>query len=260
MTIAKLDEQSNRLPSRPSADRPRQTIVTATDVVLLWPHGLAKQAVSNPGPRLWPIFVVVLCDENATTDLSVRKSYDLLGGQCSPGKVTVLAGRCLWSVVPGWDTLLRLAVRASAPVKLEVDVVLPARPLLGAVGWLACGRTVTLTTRRHANRLSTGVNVRNALPGLVLVNCPHSPELAALAKARDKAKVSLARAQQVVLAPLTLAYGFNADSTLATINDIVVGAVISSLSISKINAHRTAKIARKIEGECHVTNEEVVAQ
>ena len=48
MTIAKLGEQSNRLPPRPSAGRPRQTMVAATDVVLLWPRGLAKQAVSNP--------------------------------------------------------------------------------------------------------------------------------------------------------------------------------------------------------------------
>ena len=186
MTIAMLDEQSNRLPPRPSADRPRQTMVAATDVMLLWPRGLAKQAVSNLGPELWPLFAVVLCDENATADLSVRKLYDVLGGRCSPGKVTVLVGRCLWSVVPGRDALLRLAVRASAPVKLEVDVALPVRPLLGAVGWLSCGGTVALTTRRHANRLSTGVNVRDALYGLMLVNSPRSPELAALAKARNK--------------------------------------------------------------------------
>ncbi len=190
MTIAKLDEQSNWLPPRPYADRPRQTMTAATDVVLLWPRGLAKQAVSNPGPGLWPLFAVVLCDENATTDLSVRKLYDVLGGRGSSRKVTVLAGRCLWSVVPGRDPLLRLAVRASTPVKLEVDVALPARPLLGAVGWLACGGTVALTTRRHANRLSTGVNVRDALHGLVLVNSPPSPELAALAKARNRAKMS----------------------------------------------------------------------
>ena len=187
MTTAKLDEQSNRLP-RPSIDRHRQTIV-ATEAVLLWPRGWAKQAVNNPSPGLWPILAVVLGDENATTDLSVRKLYDLLGRRCGREQVTVLAGRCLWSVACGRDTLLRLAVRASAPTKLEMDIVLPARPLLGAVGWLVCGGTVALTTRRHADRLSAGVKIRDALHGLVLVSCPHSPQLAALATTRDEAKV-----------------------------------------------------------------------
>jgi hypothetical protein len=188
MTIAKLDEQSNRLHRRPTLDRPRQTIV-ATEAVLLWPRGLAKQAVNNPGPGLWPILAVVLSDENATTDRSVRKLYDLVGRRCGPGQVTVLQGRCLWSVVRGWDALLRLTVRASAPTNLKVDIVLPARPLHGALAWLACGGTVALTTRQHANRLSAGVNVRDALHGLVLVSCPPSPELAALARARDEAEV-----------------------------------------------------------------------
>jgi hypothetical protein len=189
MTTTKLDEQSNRLHRRPTVDRPRQTIV-ATEAVLLWPRGLAKQAVNNPSPGLWPVLAVVLSDENASTDLSVRRLYDLLGRWCSREQVTVLAGRCLWSVACGRDTpLLWLAVRASAATKLEVDIVLPARPLLGAVGWLAGGGTVALTTRRHADRLSTGVKIRDALHGLVLVSCPRSPQLAALARARDEAEV-----------------------------------------------------------------------
>jgi len=70
-----------------------------------------------------------------------------------------------------------------------MDIVLPARPLLGAVGWLVCGGTVALTTRRHADRLSAGVKIGDALHGLVLVSCPHSPQLAALATTRDDAKV-----------------------------------------------------------------------
>ncbi|MDQ3764538.1 MAG: hypothetical protein M3460_24175 [Actinomycetota bacterium] len=188
MTTAKLDEQSNRLHRRPTVDRPRQAIV-ATEAVLLWPRGLAMQAVNNPSPGLWPILAVVLSDENASIDLSVRRLYDLLGRRCRREQATVLAGRCLWSVACGRDTLLWLAVRASAPTKLEVDIVLPARPLLGAVGWLAGGGTVALTTRRHADRLSAGVKIHDALHGLVLVSCPRSPQLAALARARDEAEV-----------------------------------------------------------------------
>ncbi len=35
----------------------------------------------------------------------------------------------------------------------------------------------------------------------------------------------------LVVAPLTLSYGFGEDSTLATVNDIIVGAVVAVLSI-----------------------------
>jgi SPW repeat len=42
----------------------------------------------------------------------------------------------------------------------------------------------------------------------------------------------------LVVAPLALSYGFGEDSTLATVNDIIVGAVIAVLSI--FGHHRTA--------------------
>jgi hypothetical protein len=183
MTTARLDRQSARRRGRPSVDRPRQTIV-AIEAVLLWPRRSGKQAVSNAGPGLWPILAVVLGDENASTDPSVRTLYDLLGRRRTAGQVTVLKGRCLWSVVWEQDTLLRLAVRTSAPTRFEVDIMLPARPLLDAVGSLTRGGTVALTTRQHASQLNAGVNVGDALHGLVLVNCPQLPELAALARAQ----------------------------------------------------------------------------
>ena len=64
----------------------------------------------------------------------------------------------------------------------------------------------------------------------------------------------------LVLAPLTLAYGFNSNSALAAINDIVVGAVIAVSFIFQHNAHRTAKITKKTGGECHVADKTVIAQ
>jgi hypothetical protein len=33
---------------------------------------LGEAGSEQPGPRLWPLFAVVLCDGNAAADLSVR--------------------------------------------------------------------------------------------------------------------------------------------------------------------------------------------
>lgn len=183
MTISELN------PARTAGDPPgeRTSTMVAIEAVLLWPHRPTGKPTGDGETGLWPVLAVVLGDQAVPNDPSARQLFDLLYHGQRTGRVTMLHGASQWSIRDGQDLMLRLAVRASTPIKLDVDVVLPAQPLRHILATLARGATVAITTRRHADRLTAGVSARDALHGLVLVTCPPSMELAALARAHSAA-------------------------------------------------------------------------
>ncbi|HEX2131219.1 MAG TPA: hypothetical protein VHH15_06630, partial [Actinophytocola sp.] len=120
-------------------------------------------------------------------DPRTRVLTDLLD---EPDRLVVLDGEADWTVLDAAHPLLRLALRATAPVRLDLDVVVPARPVVGLLDELARGVTVGITTRRHAGTFLDGEArpaPRQLLRRMVLVNARPAAELAALATDRTDA-------------------------------------------------------------------------
>lgn len=151
----------------------------AVQAVLLWPRRDTPAGEPVPEDR-WPMLVIVLADRDGSPDPSLRRLYALLD-RSDEQSLTVLEGNGLWSVLQRRELLLRLALRAEL---LNVDILMPAQLLSAHLSRLSWGGALALTTRRHADRLTTGCRVSDAFRGLVLVNCPPSTELAALARAQ----------------------------------------------------------------------------
>ena len=165
----------------PFAPRPRRTpdehsmpaTLVAIGAVLLQPREPTSPAgsISDRGP--WPIFVVVLPDR-APLDPGARPLYELLD-KPHPNRILLVDGRYRWSVLDPERALLQLAIRAHAPTMFELDIVVPARRLLGVIDALHPGVTFAVTTRRRADKLTERVVVRDALHEMVLlVNRPVS--------------------------------------------------------------------------------------
>jgi hypothetical protein len=183
MTISELRPAHDQ---QPTEARPSPTML-AIEAVLQWPRRPASSTSTDRTATRWPLLAIVvgeqvLSDQAVAGGPSVLPLFDLLRGGQRSGRVTVLRGTSVWSVRGGQESLLRLAVRASAPVQLDVDILLPARPLRHLLATLSRGATVAITTRQQADRLTAGVSARDALSGLTLVPCQPSPELAALAR------------------------------------------------------------------------------
>lgn len=166
-------------PTPPPALNSRATSV-AIEVLLLWPRGVAAP-VTVEEAGLWPVFVMVVT-EPADVDLGpARALFEQLRRPKHDGELTVVAAESSWSVLDTTSALIELDVRAVVPVEFSVRVLVPANPVLGILDVVARGATIGITTRDRADRLRGRVDIRTALRDVVLLSCPPSVELAALA-------------------------------------------------------------------------------
>lgn len=156
----------------PCEAHPQPNTLVAVEALLLWPNG-----VPTGHSTTWPIFAIVLDDPAAAIPDSVRPLFDLLDGPKRRSRVTIVKSRCRWTVLNAFNgrrTVRKFSVRAYAPVNFEVDILLPARPLLGLPTHILGqpthgGATLALTTRQHAEQITDGIDFQDALRELVLL-------------------------------------------------------------------------------------------
>jgi hypothetical protein len=177
MAIGLLNQDGRRA-APADVDRVPQTVV-AVRQILVWPsqHGEDPEASQHIRPEL----CLVLEDQAKVTDARLRMLLDLVEDRRGTARATALSGTCVWSLRQPWADRVRLAVRAAAPIWLNVDIVLPTHPLLGALRRLSRGGTIALITTRQADQLRSGRGAQNGLTCGVLVPCPPSTVLAGLA-------------------------------------------------------------------------------
>lgn len=125
-----------------------------------------------------------VCGEQSRDDLVVRI---LLEQPEHLERLSVVDGRCRWTIIDPRHALLELSVHATAPVRFDVDIILPARRVVSALTLLARGGTIAITTQRHSGTLTPRSDIRSALNKLVLFKCPPSAELDALATSVSRA-------------------------------------------------------------------------
>jgi hypothetical protein len=65
--------------------------------------------------------------------------------------------------------MLKLALRAREPTMVDLDIMMPARPLLGVLSRLPANATFAITTVSHADKLTERVHVREALHEMILL-------------------------------------------------------------------------------------------
>jgi hypothetical protein len=148
-------------------------VLTAVEVLVSWP-GDAESA--NTG--FWPLFVLVV-DEEADPDGTAWLSAHLDGGRAGEPAVT---GECSWSVAePDGEALLGLSARTTVPAANDLQILVPAECFLGMSGIVAQGAAVAVATRRHARRLVTRTDDRQALGDVLPLGCRTSGRLADLA-------------------------------------------------------------------------------
>jgi hypothetical protein len=154
--------------------------LVATEVVLLWPRGLGDTAtVEDAG--LWPVFVVVVGERPDAEQTMATPLFELLDRPRHSNEMTVVTGRCGWSILDAQNALLKFRVHATAPVQFAAQIIIPARRVLGLLDVVARGATIGITTHRRARVLDRQVGVREALREVVLLSCAPSSELATLA-------------------------------------------------------------------------------
>lgn len=138
-----------------------------------------REAGASASAEAWPILAVVVAPPKSP-DPEAAALFDLLDGRPGTDRVATVAGYSRWSVLDERHGLLALSVHAHTPVRFEVDIVLPARPVLGLYDMLTNGAIVALTTPRQAARIHGQVDMRAALSTLVLVTGTLSTEFAEL--------------------------------------------------------------------------------
>lgn len=167
-------------PTRPVPSRDQVANLVAIEVLLLWPRGVGPSAtVEEAG--LWPVFVLVVGERSRSEMPSAAPLFDLLDRPRHGSEMAVVSARCVWSIVDPRNALLKVAVRVDAPERFAVDVLVPARRVLGVLDVVSHGATIGVTTSRHVRKLIGRVDIRQALHEVVLLSCEPSTELAALA-------------------------------------------------------------------------------
>lgn len=159
--------------------------LVATEVVLLWPRGLAESTTVEVA-GLWPVFVVVVGGRTASEPDLATPLFDLLDRPRHSTEMAVVTGRCEWSILDAQNALLKFQVRAAAPVRFAAQIIIPARRVLGLLDVVARGATIGITTARHARILDQQVGVTEALREVVLLSCAPSSELRTLAHLVDE--------------------------------------------------------------------------
>lgn len=154
--------------------------MVALEVVLLWPRGVGPEATAEEA-GMWPVFVLVIGERPHGERSSATPLFEMLDRPKSGAELNVVTGRCRWSVLDSRNALLKVVLEADAPERFALKIVVPAQRVLGILDVLARGATIGVTTSRHAARLTGRLDIRRALPEVVLFSCEPSTELAAIA-------------------------------------------------------------------------------
>jgi hypothetical protein len=166
-TLRTTSPRQQPLPAPP--DSPPPTPFVAVGALLLQPRDRDEpvSTIVDRGP--WPLFVIVL-DDRAAVDRDAGPLFDLLD-RPHANRIPMASSRYRWSVDPS-GKVLKLALRIHEPTKLNLDIVMPARSLLGVISQLPAEVTFAITTKQHADKLTERVRIRDALHEMVLLVSP----------------------------------------------------------------------------------------
>ncbi len=167
-----------RQPSSRTEVRDEPIMTTALETLMLWPGGPAEVDALRDVADPWPVFVVVVGTDSAA---GAQALSQLLATPRSPID-TVVNSDCWWSIVEPDQAMLSLAVRVTQPIRVTMDIAVPAQCFLGLSDIVAAGATIGVTTRRHARRLTVRTDDPTTLEEIVLLGGRTSSELGEVAK------------------------------------------------------------------------------
>jgi len=138
----------------------------AVGAVLLKPVDRPEQSATIVNRGAWPIFVIVL-DDRAIDDEVAGPLFELLE-RPHASRIAITHTRFRWSVSRSGD-IVTLALQTREPTKIALDIKVPARPLLSILPQLPADAAFAITTKRHADKLTNRVALRDALHEVVLL-------------------------------------------------------------------------------------------
>jgi hypothetical protein len=154
---------------RPQPTPPDAAPLVAVEALLLQPRDRGGPVATMVDRGPWPILVIVL-DDHAALHPGAKPLLDLLNRPRAT-RIAIAHSHYRWSVDPA-GVVLKLALHTHEPTTSDLDVVMPARPLLGILSQLPPGVTFAMTTRQRADRLTKRVCIRDALHEMVLLVSP----------------------------------------------------------------------------------------
>jgi hypothetical protein len=163
-TAEKTSQRERRQPA--ALDNVQQAPLVAVGAVLLQPRSRIAPAGTIVDRGSWPIFVIVL-DDRAAADRRAEPLFHLLD-QPHVNRIPMAHSHYRWSMSRS-GAMLKLALRSHEPTWNDLDIVMPAQPLLGVLSRLPANATFAITTERHADKLTERVHVRDALHEMVLL-------------------------------------------------------------------------------------------
>jgi hypothetical protein len=183
MQTVGMTSQRERL--QPAAlDNMEPAPLVAVGAVLLQPRGRGEPAGTIVDRGSWPIFVIVL-DDRAAAGRGAGPLFDLLD-RPHANRIPMAHSHYRWSISRSGE-MLKFALRTLEPTGIDLDIVMPARSLLGVISQLPADATFALTTERHVDKLTERVHVRDALHEMVLLVKPGNRD-DGLAELRRSAK------------------------------------------------------------------------
>lgn len=162
-----LTRTSPRERAQPAPTEPTtRTPLVAAGALLLQPRDRdePESTILDRGP--WPIFVIIL-DDGAAVDRGAGPLVDLLESPHA-SRIPMAHSHYHWSVERS-GAVLKLALQTLEPTKLNLDIVMPARSLLGVLSQLPVDTTFAITTKQHAENLTEQVRVCDALHKMILL-------------------------------------------------------------------------------------------
>ena len=163
-TSTPISPGQRRQPTPPDAAPP--TPFVAVEALLLQPRDRGGPVATTVDRGPWPILVIVL-DDRAAVHPAAKPLLDLLN-RPRASRIAIAHSRYRWSVDPV-GAVLKFALHTHEPAKSDLDIVMPARPLLGILSQLPPGVTFAVTTKQRADKLTKRVCVRDALHETVLL-------------------------------------------------------------------------------------------
>jgi hypothetical protein len=161
----------------PINDEARAPTAVATEVLRLWPQDVTGVRTTAEEAGRWPVFAMVVTEPAEPG--AAASLFALLDRPGDEPAVVTAAPR--WRVIDPASALVELSVHALAPVAFDLRILLPCAEVLGILDVVARGATIGITTRRGAAHRRGRLEVRTVLREFVLLSCPPSAELAALA-------------------------------------------------------------------------------
>lgn len=157
------------------------TTALAVDMVPLRGANRRRLAELIEEAELWPSLVVVVSEPAGAERGSAAALFDLLHDVDDATDPTVLTGWCGWSIVDSTLGILGLTVRATAPAVFAVRILVPVRRVFPVWEMAAEGGMLAITTRSRVAQLRARAGPWRMPPGLLLVTCAPSPEIASFA-------------------------------------------------------------------------------